>query len=630
MSLVRLDNVTKRSGGQILLDRINMRIEPGERIALIGRNGTGKTTIFRLIAGETEPDSGVVERMRKLRLAYLPQLPEISAAASIHEIALSSFPELLAQETELAALENQLHTGDKVLLQQYGEKQHLFTLQGGYEFRTRIRQILCGVGFHPKEFELPFAALSGGWRARLLLSLVLMQDADLLLLDEPENHLDMEAREWLEEHLSSRSEALLFISHDRRMVNNLAHRIIEVEGGTLTGCIGNYDRWMEEKRLRREQQQRAFERQEAFIQKEKAWIDRFRYKNTKARQAQNRLKRLEKLELVTAPPPELGTASFQLGEVARSGDIVLNAQALRMAYDGRSLYSGLSFSLHRGERLGIIGPNGSGKTTLLRHISGCQPEGKGTIWLGHNVHMALYDQHQESLNPAYDLLSEMQAFRPDWSTQQCRSWLGRFLFSGEDVFKPIRVLSGGERSRLALAKLIASDANVLLLDEPTNHLDIASREALEESLCEYEGTLIIVSHDRTLIDRLAERLIILRDGHARLFYGNFSDWRRNQENSGIISAEQEKCVKNDEKKNDPRNEKKASEREARRKQRLIEGLEQEIAQREDELADLHRKCALLDPADFIKAKEMKQACELLQQQINDLYDKWTAIHEAHP
>lgn len=629
MSLVRLENISKGFSSGPLLTNVNFRIEEGERIALIGRNGTGKTTLFRLITGETEADAGAVERMRRARIVYLSQIPDAPPDKTIYDIAMGCFAELVEQEGVLQELEHRLAADeDPAALEKYGELQHAFTLSGGYEFRTRARQILCGLGFQPDDFFRPFSALSGGWRARLMLSMALLREADLLLLDEPENHLDMEAREWLEGHLRARPEAVVLISHDRRMVNELAQRIVEVERGALISFTGNYDGWLREKTVRREQQQRAFARQDAFIQKEKAWIDRFRYKNTKARQAQNRLKRLEKLEIVEAPPPEMDTAAFQLGEVGRSGDIVLTAQELTMGYNGALLYEDLSFSLHRGERLGIIGPNGSGKTTLLRQLAGRHPGLAGTVWTGANVSPAFYDQHQQDLNPNTDLLGEMQAFRPDWSGQLCRNYLARFLFTGEEVFKPTTVLSGGERSRLALAKLIASDANLLLLDEPTNHLDIASREALEASLADYEGTLIIVSHDRTLMDKLAERLLILQEGRVRLFLGNFSDWRRKQQEEQAAAAPRDEG--DDEKRRkavQSRERKKAREREARREQRRIEELEGHIAQCESDISRLNLQFSKIDPADFQQAQKLKKAYDEAHVRLEDLYREWTALAE---
>lgn len=629
MSLVRFDNVTKSFGGTPLLTDVNLRVEEGERIALIGRNGTGKSTLFRLITGESASDGGAIERMRRARIVYLSQIPETAPDDSVMDVALGGFHDLLEEEKALQALEEELHSEDPVLLEKYGERQHAFTLAGGYEFRTRARQILCGLGFTPKDFDKPFSALSGGWRARLMLSLALLREADLLLLDEPENHLDMNAREWLENHLAGRSEAMILISHDRRMVNVLAHRIMEIEGGTLTSFTGNYDGWLKEKNLRVEQQMKAFERQEAFIQKEQAWIDRFRAKNTKARQAQNKLKRLEKLERVDAPPADLSTAVFQLEKAERSGDMVLDARALTMAYGSNRLYSDFSFSLYRGDRLGIIGPNGSGKTTLLGQLGKKHQGLQGEVWTGHNVTTAFYDQHQESLAAEMDVLSLMQQAQPEWSQQQCRSYLARFLFTGEEVFKPAAVLSGGERSRLALAKMIASGANLLLLDEPTNHLDIASREALENGLAEYTGTLVVVSHDRTLIDRLTTRLLIVEDGSVSAFHGNFSDWRRRQEE---MASQEEKVTDEEEdgrrKKNlEDREQKKALEREQRRGQRALQKLEAEIAELENKIAEFHQQFAALDPADYEAAMKLQKAYEEMNTRLEALYKDWEAQAE---
>ena len=629
MSLVRLENVSKLFSGEPVLSEVNLRIEEGERIALIGRNGTGKTTLFRLIVGDTEPDGGVIECMRRARIIYLEQIPQATPGTTVMEIALTPFAELLQMEEQLHALELKMADGSEAALAAYGEYQHEFTLKGGYEFRTRVRQILGGLGFSNESFDLPFEALSGGWRARLMLSLSLLQEADLLLLDEPENHLDMDAREWLEEHIQSRPEAVVLISHDRRMVNVLAKRILEVERGVVTSYTGNYDAWLKEKALRREQQQKAFDRQDAFIKKEQAWIDRFRYKNTKASLAQSRLKRLEKLELVDAPESDMAAVTFKMGKIVRTGETVVDARDLSMAYD-HTLYADLSLSLHRGERLGIIGPNGSGKTTLLRQLAGRHKGNGGEVRLGHNVKHAFYDQHQQELHHGNDLLTEMQAYRPDWTALECRNYLAQFLFRGDDVFKPIAVLSGGERSRLALAKLIASDANLLFLDEPTNHLDMASREALEASLDDFPGAILVVSHDRTLIDRLVERLLIIENGRAHLFPGNFSEYRRwKRENPEYATDSSDDTASETKKKNlEEREQKKAQEREARRGQRQVEQLEAAIAKLEAEIKEVHGHFATLDPTDYERGKELTGKYESLQEELNGLYEQWAELADG--
>jgi len=522
MSVVRLESIRKTFGGEFILDDFSLRVEEGERIGLIGRNGTGKSTVFRIITGELAPDGGVVERMRRARIACLAQLHDVPPQTTVFETVLHSFQELLILESELTALEEALVAGGDDALARYSRAQEEFTRRGGYEFRARIKRVLHGLGFAAEDFNLPFHVLSGGQRTRLMLALVLLQDADLLLLDEPENHLDLRAREWLEEYLRTCGKSVVVISHDRRLLDTAVDRIVEIEGGGARGFPGNYAAYVREKALIREQQQKAFDRQQELIRKEEAWIERFRYKATKAQQVQSRIRRIEKMEKVDAPAVEAQAAAFNLGEVVRSGAVVLAAEGLGMAYGALRLYEDLSFEVRRGERVGIIGPNGSGKTTLLRQLSGSLAGAEGRVTLGHKVAVGYYDQHHETLNPESDVLGETLAVRPDLTPTRARAFLGRLLFTGEDVFKPVSVLSGGERARVCLARLMLSDVNLLLLDEPTNHLDIASREALEAALAEFDGAIVLISHDRVLIDRLVDKLIVLDGGRAAAHLGNYT------------------------------------------------------------------------------------------------------------
>ncbi|MDQ1257411.1 MAG: ATP-binding cassette, subfamily er 3, partial [Candidatus Hydrogenedentes bacterium] len=539
MSFVRFDKVSKSFAGQPVLEAVDFRVEEGEKVGLIGRNGTGKTTVLRLITGEMEPESGVIERMRKARTAHLAQMPQVDSAATVLDIVLAAFRDLAEMEVELSHLEERMAKDhDETVLKRYSALQDEFTVRGGYEFRNEVKRVLTGLGFGEADFERPITALSGGQTTRLMLALVLLQDADMLLLDEPENHLDIDAREWVEEYLKSCPKAVVIISHDRRMLNAVTERIIEVERGQLFNYTGNYDQYVGQKALVREQQQKTYERQQEFIRKEESWIDRFRYKNTKATQVQSRVKRLEKLDRVEAPPPEAAETRIRFGEVVRSGQVVVDAANLSMAYGPLKLYSGFNVQIERGERIGIIGPNGAGKTTLLRHFAGRLDGGKGEVRIGHKVALGFYEQRHENLNPVNDILGEIGASRPDMRPEQIRTFMGHFLFTGDDIFKPIGALSGGELSRVAIAKLILSNANVLLLDEPTNHLDIASREALESALTDYPGTLIMVSHDRALIDRFAERLIVVEHGRATVHLGNYTDYRWKQSQLAQQAAEE--------------------------------------------------------------------------------------------
>jgi ATP-binding cassette subfamily F protein 3 len=530
MSLVRLENITKTFAGDPVLQGVNLRIEEGERIGLIGRNGTGKSTIFRVITGETEPDSGTVDRMRKARIAVLRQLHNHGDDETIQDIVMRKFSDITEMEVLLAQLEERMSHGDEAALDEYAHVQDEFSTRGGYDFRYRIKRVLMGLGFLESEFELPFKALSGGQRTRLMLALVLLEEADLLLLDEPENHLDLEAREWLEDYLKECRRAFMIISHDRQMLNAVAERVIELERGEVRSYKGNYDGFVEAKALWIEQQQAAYERQQDHIRKQMVFIDRFRYKATKSRQVQSRLKQLDKLEVIENPVEDNSKAKFNLGEIVRSGALALEAKGLTMGYGDLPLYSNVSFTVERGERVGIIGPNGAGKSTLLRQIAGKIKGLAGEVTLGNKTVMAYYEQNHESVNPVADILSEVHSAKTEWKPEQVRTFLGRFLFTGDDVYKKIGTLSGGELSRVAMAKMILSGPNLIMLDEPTNHLDIVSREALEEAISEFPGSVIVISHDRTLIDRLVDKLIIIENGSGSVHLGNYSHykWKRGE------------------------------------------------------------------------------------------------------
>lgn len=627
MSIVRFENVSKAFAGDFVLEHVDFRVEETQKIGLIGRNGTGKSTIFRLITGEIEPEGGVIERMRKARIACLAQMPDVDSEATILDLAMQPFTELIAWEEKLRDLEHRMTHGDEGALDEYGHLHDAFSIRGGYEFRAKVKSILTGLGFSESDFGLPFKVLSGGQRTRLMLALVLLQDADLLLLDEPENHLDLEAREWLEGFLQGWPRALVVVSHDRRMLNGVAQTIVEVERGELTVYTGNYDRYVEQKALRVEQHQKAFQRQQEFIAKEESWINRFRYKNTKARQVQSRIKRLEKLERVDAPDSDRATAKFHLGDVVRSGQTVLEAQGLSMGYEGLHLYRDVSFRVERGERVGIIGPNGAGKTTLLRHIAGTLAGGQGTVRLGEKVRLGFYDQHHDMMNPKADILTEVHSVKPEWAPEQVRSFMGRFLFTGQDVFKTIDTLSGGERSRVAMAKLILGQSNVLLLDEPTNHLDIVSREALEAALDSYPGTLIMISHDRQLIDNLVNKLIVMEHGAVTVFLGNYSDYRwktgAKPETSAPKATEEVLRIRRDNGKS--REKLKTDAKEQRRQRKQLKDVETQVAAMEELLSSLEGQFGAIDPADFERAAGLKQEYDGLKGDLKALYAEWERL-----
>ncbi len=625
MSLVRLENITKTYAGREVLDSIDFRVEEGEHVGLIGRNGTGKSTIFRLITGDIDPDKGIVDRMKRMRVSCLSQLHKVDESMTIYDIVLESFEEILALEQELGVLEVRMSEGCEDALHEYSEKQESFSIRGGYDFRVRIKQVLQGLGFAESEFSMPFMNLSGGQRTRLMLALVLLEEGDLLLLDEPENHLDLEAREWLESYLKSCPKSVVIISHDRQMLNNVVDRVVELERGEIRSYPGNYDSFLARKTLHREQQQVEFERQQEFIRKEQAWIDRFRYKNTKAKQVQSRIKRLEKLDVVDAPLAEANSVKFKMGDVARSGELVLEAKDLSMGYGGLTLYKKVSFTVCRGERVGIVGPNGTGKTTLLRQLAGQHPGLSGEVTLGHKVIRGFYEQNHESLNPSFDILTEVHSAKVDWTPEQIRSYMGRFLFTGDDVFKSIDSLSGGELSRVAMAKLLLSGANLLLLDEPTNHLDIVSREALEKSLTSYEGAIIVVSHDRTLIDKLVEKLIIIENGIATVHLGNYSDYRYKNREVPEKKAEATEDVLKIRRGESNRKDKKTDDKERRKIRQKMEKLEQDIESMEGLVAEMELRFTKVDPTDYAAQKSLKEEYEALKADLGEMYRSWEAM-----
>ncbi len=629
MSLVRLENIVKHFHGEAVLDGVSLRVEEGEKIGLIGRNGCGKSTLFKIITGELTADGGTIDRMRRGRIAALAQIPAVEPGKSIHDIVMHHFRAYTDLEERLESLEHRIADGDESALDEYSAAQDAFAAAGGYEFRTRVKRILGGLGFREDEYDLPFEALSGGQRTRLMLALVLLEDADLLMLDEPENHLDLQAREWLEGFLTSWPKALIVISHDRRVLNEVTQRTIEVERGKARSFSGNYDYYHDEKQRLNEEQAEHFRRQQEQIRREEAWIDRFRYKATKAKQVQSRIKRLDKLERVDAPLAEEGGASFRLGEVVRSGQVVLKADKLSMGYGDLELYAGVSFEVKRGERIGVIGPNGSGKSTLLRQLAGELDGAGGTVSLGHNCKLAVYDQHHMTLAPGREIIQDLELAYPTAGRQQLRSFLGRFLFTGDDVFKPIGTLSGGERSRVALAKLVLSEANLLLLDEPTNHLDIVSREALESALSEFPGSIVMISHDRALLDRLVDSLIILGDGKGEYFLGNYSHYRWKHQGQGPatdeVTGRDAMRIRQDRpaKKGPDRTDERARRKRAKR----LEEVESTIAQLEELVDGFDAKFAALDPSDPAPWAALAEEKSALQRDLQDLYDEWQTLSE---
>lgn len=530
--LFRLSDVHKSYATHDILRGVALQINPGEHVGLVGRNGAGKTTVFRLVSGEESPDRGDVVRARGVRLGLLAQHVHFEPGTTVHESALAAFGRLQQIEHEMHELEHRMAEVDADLdkvLERYSDLQHEFEREGGFEYAARAESILQGLGFDREQWSLETDKLSGGQQNRLGLAKLLLAEPDVLLLDEPTNHLDVAGVEWLEEFLQSYPSAYVIISHDRYFLDRACRRIIELENGRASSYTGNYSAFLVEREERREAQQRAYENQRQLIEKTEEFIRR-NLAGQKTKQAKSRRTMLAKLERVEAVRADRSSGDFRLQSIERTGNHVLMVHQAAIGYPDKLLASDISFILRRGECLGIIGPNGSGKTTFLRTILKKIPALAGEIQWGTKVQIGYYAQQLDDLDDRNEIIVELRRVASANATAgELRSFLAKFLFTGDDVYKKVTDLSGGEKGRLALAKLIYSRVNVLVLDEPTNHLDIPSREALEEALDAYAGTILTISHDRYFLDRVATQMLALDgQGAAEHYDGDYTeyhDWR---------------------------------------------------------------------------------------------------------
>ncbi len=526
--MIRLKGVSRSYGVHDVLKEIDWGIAPRSRVGLVGPNGAGKTTILRLIAGVEEPDRGTVSVTRGLSIGYLPQEGARIAEGTVLDALLAPFAEIAVMEKELEKLHHEMATatGERMetLMRRSGDVQHRFEAAGGFTIETQAKTILGGLGFAPSDHARPIREFSGGYRMRAALGALLLRQPDYLLLDEPTNHLDLEAVAWLEKFLSDTASALVIVSHDRTSLNRLVGSIAEMDRGRLRVWPGNYDGYRAEKELARALAAKKAASEAHRVAHVERFIERFRFKATKARQVQSRIKMLEKMER-TELLAEEQSWRFTFPNVQRSVQRVALLGGVDKSYGGRAVLKGLDLEIWRGDRIALIGPNGCGKSTLLRLISGREIADDGAIDIGDKVILHYFAQHVlESLTPGRTVLEEIQAWATMRPEGQLRSLLGIFQFSGEAVFKKVEVLSGGEKNRLALARLTLDPGNFLLLDEPTNHLDLPTREALEDALAGFGGTLLFVSHDRYFINKVATRVAAFRDGRLRLYDGGYDDF----------------------------------------------------------------------------------------------------------
>ena len=644
MPIVTVTQVGKSFGAERIFADVSFQIEEHDCIGLVGPNGAGKSTLLNLLAGREEPDEGIISRARNLRIGYLTQAVDFQPENTLREEMLSVFDEVRGWEHELSDLAHELgastsQTDDTLheeLLRRYDDLQTRIEHAGGYTYENRVAQVLDGLGFTREQQEAPIMHLSGGQQTRAALGKLLLQEPDLLLLDEPTNHLDLAALEWLETYLASWKGAMVVVAHDRYFLDKIVSRTIEMAFGRIEEYPGNYTKYLRLREERMERRLREYEAQQAHIAHTEEFIRRYKA-GQRSREARGRQKLLNRLERVERPQdfPEM---HFEFSPVIDSGQIVLSTQKLAVGYaivgsqseqgersEPNVLVRVADLELLRSDRVGLLGPNGAGKTTLLRTIIGELQPLSGQIYLGHNVRIGYYSQTHAGLNPERTILDEIRQMST-LSEEGARSFLGRFLFSGDDVFKPIGALSGGERSRVALAKLTLQGSNFLVLDEPTNHLDLQSRQFLEEVLGEFEGTLLFVSHDRYFIDSLATKVWVIEDGVLIPYLGNYTEYRTRKRPIvlEVPAVERDAGARTTAtSKSTSRPAKAENKKSAKIKVRTIEDVEREIEKAEARVKAVEEALAQAAlSADAAQLTQLSADYEQLRAQVDTLLAEW--------
>ncbi|MBP5093846.1 MAG: ABC-F family ATP-binding cassette domain-containing protein [Abditibacteriota bacterium] len=623
MAVLTVSGLKKSYGTQDLFADASFLIEAGERVALIGANGTGKSTLLKIICGEETADGGIV-RVETGNVGYLPQEPDLPDASKLQPAVCGLTPELLRLAEELDRLEKRIaeNPDDGEAAAKMAETSHAFDTLDGFMYRDKAKAVLSGLGFSDEEMNQTVSTLSGGQKTRAALARILLTEPDFLILDEPTNHLDIEACTWLQDYLRTRyGGAALIVSHDRYFMDRVVTRVLEIDGGKLTAYRGGYSEYAKTKRERIEEQRRLYKAQQKEIARLEAAIQTL-FSHRKFSRRDSKIKQLERIERISKTTEAKGIrAEFKQG--VRSGKDVIRLSHISKRFGNKVLFSDVTGLVTRGSRVGVVGPNGSGKTTMLRIIADEENPTEGVVTIGHNVHMIYYAQQFEDMDPDNTVLEELVS-GTDVSTKEARDLLASFLFMGDDAFKTVSVLSGGERSRLSLAKILAGKPNLLLLDEPTNHLDIVSREALEDALSRFDGTLVAVSHDRYFLDAVCGEIAEIKDGKFTTYLGNYS---RYFEKTMYAESEAKREERGAEKKTRPMSSLREKERVLREMNKRRKGIEEEIETLEAETETLG--AALCDEENYKtgKIKEIKARYDELLSKTEKLYSEWEKLCE---
>ncbi|BDC98452.1 ABC-F family ATP-binding cassette domain-containing protein [Persicobacter psychrovividus] len=632
--MLAINNLTYYISGRPIYFEASLHIKPKNKIALIGANGAGKSTLLRIIAGEYTPDEGDITKSKETTLGYLNQdLLSFQSDDSILNIAMSAFEEALKLQADMEALIQKMETDYKEeMVEQLASMQERFETLGGYSLKSKAEEILEGIGFKTFELTKPLSQFSGGWRMRVMLAKLLLEKPSLLMLDEPTNHLDLPSIQWVENYLKSYDGAVIVVSHDQQFLNNCTDITVEVSQGKLNLYPGNYDFYKKEKVARTEIQRNAYENQQQKIKETERFIERFRSKATKARQVQSRVKELERMEMVDEVQEEKAKVNMRFTFNQPSGRFVATFDKVDKAYSPElEILKAASGTVEKGDKIALVGANGKGKSTLLRILMGTEPIQQGAASLGHNTIPSFFAQHQlESLTLENDLIEELKQTGTSLTETELRSLLGAFLFNGDDVFKNIKVLSGGEKSRVALAKVLISEANFLLLDEPTNHLDIQSVNVLAQALQNYEGSLLLVSHDRNFIEQVANKIWYIEEGQIKEYPGTLAEYNHwvekqqaEQTDNASLSTEAVQETVVSKKQEYSQSERKNIQRELRKAQKELEKVEQKCMNLEEKKEEIEMQ--LGDPAlynDAQKVVEVTQALETVKADLNKANELW--------